>query len=187
MPMRFEIAGDISLEELKETFARYFPERIINLSTSDGTIDPNDLKKEILVQQEEIRKLRQVVNVKDEDLKDMEDSLQHSSEAVKKLHQQQRLLFEEFSVLRNKYDELKGSLVTTLWDKCVRHHPDLTQLPYAEDKSVIESDIRISNYAIGTMLGFFAPEMVLEGVYGGDEVEVWGVGCMMLGLTLGHD
>eukprot|EP01041_Mallomonas_annulata_P004031 gene4031-8025_t len=153
MPMRFEIAGDISLEELKETFARYFPERIINLSTSDGTIDPNDLKKEILVQQEEIRKLRQVVNVKDEDLKDMEDSLQHSSEAVKKLHQQQRLLFEEFSVLRNKYDELKGSLVTTLWDKCVRHHPDLTQLPYAEDKSVIESDIRISNYAIGTMLG----------------------------------
>lgn len=34
--------------------------------------------------------------------------------------------------------------------------------------------------------GFFAPEMLVRGMYHGDKVDLWSVACIMLELTLGH-
>lgn len=36
-------------------------------------------------------------------------------------------------------------------------------------------------------LGFFAPEMISQGSYFGDKVDVWSVGCILLELVLGHE
>jgi serine/threonine protein kinase len=35
--------------------------------------------------------------------------------------------------------------------------------------------------------GFFAPEMITKGVYDGEKVDVWSVGCVLLELLLGHE
>ena len=35
--------------------------------------------------------------------------------------------------------------------------------------------------------GFFAPEMLINGTYHGDKVDIWSAGCIMLELLLGHE
>lgn len=35
--------------------------------------------------------------------------------------------------------------------------------------------------------GFFAPEMIIEGIYYGDKADVWSTGCILLELILGHE
>ncbi len=39
----------------------------------------------------------------------------------------------------------------------------------------------------GFFLGFFAPEMIIQGSYFGDKADVWSVGCILLELVLGHE
>lgn len=34
--------------------------------------------------------------------------------------------------------------------------------------------------------GFFAPEMITQGCYQGDKVDMWSIGCILLELALGH-
>ena len=35
--------------------------------------------------------------------------------------------------------------------------------------------------------GFFAPEMIINGIYRGDEADIWSCGCVLLELVLGHE
>jgi serine/threonine protein kinase len=45
----------------------------------------------------------------------------------------------------------------------------------------------IVNFVSFRFSGFFAPEMISQGSYFGDKVDVWSVGCILLELVLGHE
>ena len=48
-----------------------------------------------------------------------------------------------------------------------------------------EPGMRLSDFCGSP--GFFAPEMITEGTYDGEKIDVWSVGCILLELLLGHE
>jgi serine/threonine protein kinase len=48
-----------------------------------------------------------------------------------------------------------------------------------------EPGMRLSDFCGSP--GFFAPEMITEGAYDGEKIDVWSVGCILLELVLGHE
>ena len=69
------------------------------------------------------------IDVKDERIKELETTINKLNKSIKAFHIQQQALFEEFVTLRNKYDEHKSSLLSTLWEETLPYHPDLQSLP----------------------------------------------------------
>lgn len=76
--------------------------------------------------------------------------------SVKRLHKQQRELYDSFKLLREKYDDVKTELHHVLWEFIPTEKVDdlagfseLGQVNHA----VFESPDRISNYEIGGLLG----------------------------------
>ena len=103
---------------------------------------------------EEIRRLNNIIALKDEDIEEMESSLARSMQTIQTFYQQQKSLYEEFVVLRSKYDDLKDSLVELLWVHCAKHHPELKNVfPYVESEDFLETETRIGIYSIGSVLG----------------------------------
>jgi len=74
--------------------------------------------------------------------------------SVQTFHTQQKQLFDEFVLLRRRYDEQKTQLLETLWDKCATSSPELSEIPDAEDESTfIEDDDHVGVYNLGEVLG----------------------------------
>ena len=85
---------------------------------------------------------------------------------------QQKNLFEEFVLLRSKYDEIKLSLINLLWQQCAPNHPDLLEIPSCvtsnksssqqKSKSIVENDNQVGEYSVGDLLGKFRSEFVFN-------------------------
>jgi len=74
--------------------------------------------------------------------------------SIQTFHKQQKALFDEFVLLRQRYDDQKNSLLDILWGHCARHHPDLRQIPDLEDASTfVEREDRVGKYDVGDVLG----------------------------------
>jgi hypothetical protein len=58
--------------------------------------------------------------------------------------QHQQALFDEFVVLRQKYDGMKRALVSALWTHCAMHHPALAHIPAAEGPDFAETETQVS-------------------------------------------
>ena len=77
----------------------------------------------------------------------------HALQSIKHLQEQQQKLFDDFSILRQKYDDLKQCQTELLWEHTAAYHPELRHIPpktIAEDD---ESDEKMGPYTIGEVLG----------------------------------
>jgi hypothetical protein len=91
---------------------------------------------------------------KDRLVKEMEHASMKSLATIQALHKQQHTLFDEFVLLRQKYDEQKALLISTLWITCGSVHPELKNIPPAEDANeFVESDDKVGGYLVGNVLG----------------------------------
>ena len=91
---------------------------------------------------------------RDNEIKQMEHSSAKAFLTIQSFHQQQQALFDEFVLLRQKYDDQKANLLTTLWVYCGKCHPDLKNIPPLEDeKSFLENDDEVGDFTIGQTLG----------------------------------
>jgi serine/threonine protein kinase len=91
---------------------------------------------------------------RDNEIKQMEHSSAKAFLTIQSFHQQQQALFDEFVLLRQKYDDQKANLLTTLWVYCGRYHPDLKYIPTLEDeRSFIENDDEVGDFIVGQTLG----------------------------------
>lgn len=98
-------------------------------------------------------------------LAELEYNYTKSLASIQTFHRQQQNLFDEFVLLRGKYDEQKNALVANLWTHCGAYHPDLRHIPNCQEYCVvdedpdndssmfIENETRIGKYAVGDMLG----------------------------------
>ena len=100
-----------------------------------------DLKEKIKVQSNEIMKL--------------EASSAKAMESIQTFHSEQKKLFDEFVLLRQRYDEQKVSLINILWNHCSQHHPDLSFIPLMKEESgsFKENDAVVGDYKIAEELG----------------------------------
>ena len=70
------------------------------------------------------------------------------------IQQQQQSLFDDFVLLRSKYDEQKMTLLESLWTHSASYHPDLQYIPAAEDPEVfVETEEKLGSYNIEETLG----------------------------------
>jgi len=113
-----------------------------------------DFSNDIIGIKSENNKLRSSLSKKNKELSELEVTSTKALASIQTFHKQQQALFDEFVVLRQRYDEQKAQLVTILWQHCGQHHPDLRHIPVAEDENTFtETDVRVGSFAIGDMLG----------------------------------
>jgi serine/threonine protein kinase len=104
-------------------------------------------------EENEIKKLKKVISEKDSQIKEMEVNTKLAVESIQTFHHQQQALYDEFLVLRQKYDEQKTAHIATLWTYCASFHPDLSSLPMEESKEFPENETQVGKYSVTDMLG----------------------------------
>lgn len=111
------------------------------------------MDNEICDDKKEIERLKKMLELKESQAREMEANTKMAVESIQTFHQQQQALYDEFLILRQKYDDQKTQLITTLWTHCGAYHPELRMIPSQEGKDFVESTSIIGKYAISDVLG----------------------------------
>jgi len=86
------------------------------------------------------------------EISDLQRTSKHALESIKSFQQHQEKLYDEFAILRRKYDEIKTNYTDNLWEHCVPYHPELKNIP-ALVPDLEETDKVIGTYSLGETLG----------------------------------
>lgn len=152
----FTITGKISSETLAEALRTACPDRKITI-LSHQPESLNHVTGDIIItteHDESFQTLLSRLEEKEKALKEAEEARTKAVISVQVLHKQQQDLFNEFALLRKRYDEQKVSIVSTLWFHCAKYHPELREIPPIEDaQSFTETDSKVGHYCIGNFLG----------------------------------
>lgn len=155
-PNTVAVAGVITEEEICDALTKHFPNRSFKICASIPTetnsheiviskISPTDMNAS---------NLQSLLDQKVKELKDMELTTGKALASIQSFQKQQQALFDEFVLLRQRYDEQKATLISILWVQCGQYHPELRQIPFIEDEETfIENDEQVGNYAVGDALG----------------------------------
>lgn len=143
------VRGSITVEEVAEALKKAFPERSIRVNLQGSfpgekgidVIPCGDSSSAALAK-------------KEIDVKNAEEAAKKALLTIQTLNKQQQDLFDEFVLLRQRYDEQKANTVNILWNHCAKYDPDLRQIPTMQDHhTFIENDERIGNVLVGDFLG----------------------------------
>jgi hypothetical protein len=155
----FSIYGDVTLEEITDALKKKFPNKVMKFFSKLSEHALSDIhESEIYITKSyhdtSENSLAIKLDAKNKELKAAEESCHKSALSVQALHKQQQALFDEFVLLRQKYDEQKSAIVNILWNQCSLFHPDLRQIPAIENNdNFIESEEQIGSYLVHDMLG----------------------------------
>jgi hypothetical protein len=134
----------VSQDELRTLLAERFPER--HCSVAD--ISPDAPLDSV------VASLRAEIETKNLHIDDLLLKTAASGASIHAFHSQQKQLFDEFCLLRQRYDDQKANLLDALWTKCGTYHPELKHIPALDEDMVAnESDELIGKYSIGQHLG----------------------------------
>lgn len=154
------IYGNVTLEEISEAIRNAFPDRKIAVtreSVSKSMVQKlarTELIVGKLVPSETERMLQTRLAAKEKEYKDSEEAASKALLSIQTFHKQQQALFDEFVLLRQRYDEQKNSTINILWTHCTKFHPDLRMIPVQQDPKVFpETDDQIGEYKVGEPLG----------------------------------
>lgn len=124
MTICVRISGEVCLDEVVTALSVHFKQEV-----GIGT-ENNDTADSIYVSL--LDNAQSAIIAKDKKIKELEIAAENSLTSIQTFHNQQRTLFDEFVLLRQKYDEQKVALVTVLWSQCALHHPELRHIPSLE-------------------------------------------------------
>ena len=138
MSSRLVVEGDITQEELDALLKEKYVNRTLSVTTSDSFTRDLEVK----------------LDIKQQECAELEMAAGRASLSLQTIHQQQQSLFDDFVILRNKYDETKQNLVEGLWTHCASYHPELSYIPKLMDESeTCDEETKIGNYFIESLLG----------------------------------
>jgi serine/threonine protein kinase len=152
----------IGLDEttLTDILKSHYPNKIIRQIKDDEDLVISSHHEIILFsslshteEENQIKKLKKIIFEKDLQIKEMEVNTKLAVESIQTFHQQQQALYDEFLLLRQKYDDQKTAHIATLWTYCASYHPELNALPTEETKEFIENETQVGNYSVTEMLG----------------------------------
>lgn len=150
------ISGDITLEEVAEALRKCLPGKKITVAPGKLDAGQQFSKTEVVVGRTErgYHQLLDELAEKDRTIGDTEEAAAKAVTNLQALHKQQQDLFNQFVLLRQRYDDLKQSTVSILWNQCAKFHPELRQIPPMEEPgSFIETEDQVGHYVIGDLLG----------------------------------
>jgi hypothetical protein len=155
--VKFIVEGhEITADQVADALAQYFPKRQVSVSTDSTRANGQDGDDSIIVSPGGRDHLEKLVAQKDVALRDLEATSAKALQSIQTFHKQQQALFDEFVLLRQRYDEQKSSLLSILWVNCTQYHPELRTIPpcvSADDGTFVEHDSRIGDYVLGDFLG----------------------------------
>jgi serine/threonine protein kinase len=158
----FYMTGNFTADQVIEALRRSFPEKKVSFLETKKENRENRASinhsnnNEILVARSDnsYSQLLAIFDEKDKQLKESETAALKVASSVQELHQQQNALYQEFAMLRGRYDDQKASIVNILWNECAKFHPELREIPPIEDKTTfIETEDQVGQYTIGDILG----------------------------------
>lgn len=101
----------------------------------------------------EISRVGKLLSARDTQMKEMEVNTKIAVQSIQTFHQQQQALYGEFKTLREKYDDQKMTLMTTLWTHCTALNPELQYIPKEVGPNFIDTDTQVGDYSVGEALG----------------------------------
>jgi serine/threonine protein kinase len=152
------IIGNVTMDEVAEALRMYYGDKR-NVMKSDGVLNAEDQQtdEQVLVMLQEcspmVKSAQQNAEKIEARLLDEKHKTEVTLESIKTFHKQQKDLFDEFVLLRQRYDDQKNTLVHCLWSRLGKHHPDLVDIPQLEDDDFVENESRVGKYSVGEVLG----------------------------------
>ena len=145
----------LNVAEIIELLRKAYPTTKIDDSLTDSNADM--IVKKIDYSKNSIEALTAELNEKRKEVDIMKQAHEKAIASIQSLNKQQKALYDEFVLLRQKYDQQKVALVNVLWTQCCEYHPDLRQIPRKiqdnEKSNFIETDYQVGDYIIGETLG----------------------------------
>ena len=141
----FKVSGAISNDELVQLLKEKYPDREIKVEVDDGELE------------KEIKDVYNDLEQKKEEVELLTLAAGRASLSIQSFTEQQKNLFDDFVLLRSKYDEQKKSLLNAFWIHAAMHHPDLRNIPACVDPQVDttfeENDDKVGDYVLDELLG----------------------------------
>ena len=98
-----------------------------------------------------IKALESELALRSQEVEDLTMAAGKASISIHSFHSQQQQLFDDFVLLRSRYDEAKNALQTVLWTHCAQYHPDLRYIP--AEVQCTETDEQLGDYFLEQLLG----------------------------------
>lgn len=149
MNRQFVCVTGLSANVVRDALSGYVRDKVVYLGNESDRLSSPD---KICIFESDESAFANVAEV-NEKCEILTEKLVKAGKTLQTFHEQQQALFDEFVLLRQKYDDLKASLVQSLWFKCAPYHPDLTDIPAAESSNFNESESVVGKYNIGAPLG----------------------------------
>jgi len=109
---------------------------------------------EIAELQDLLDKVSRRLDEKEVECVELTEAKQKALATVQTFHLQQKQLFDEFQLLRQRYDEQRDTLQDILWMHCGPNHPELKAIPMVKDfQDFVETENRVGEFSIGEVLG----------------------------------
>lgn len=147
----------IDAQTILQALQKHCPDRNIDIvsdyKTPRNSEDVYILRDSDSAKDVEIGRLSKLVAARDTQMKEMEVNTKIAVQSIQTFHQQQQALYEEFKALREKYDDQKDTLHSTLWTHCIAHNPDLRYIPKEQGPNFTDTETQVGDYSVGDALG----------------------------------
>eukprot|EP00605_Chrysophyceae_sp_TOSAG23-4_P000586 GSChrysophyteH1.ASY1.ANO1.663.1 assembled CDS len=151
------VNGDITAEDVAAALSAFYQDANKNVVISTETDEAGEASEPkpgtITVNANLVSALQSSIAAKSKTIANLEKTSSKALASVQTFHLQQKQLFDEFVLLRQRYDEQKTQLLDTLWDKCVQSHEDLSEIPNLEDENYLEDENTVGIYNLSEVLG----------------------------------
>ena len=130
MPAAILVSGNISLSDVEEALKKHFEgtDRMIEMglgvenhdsnsekSDSSKTKDDSSKNAAVFIHETAYAEVSNKLEKKEKELYELEKTSSKALNSVSTFHQQQKQLFDEFVLLRQRYDDQRGLLMDTLY------------------------------------------------------------------------
>lgn len=157
---QYLLSGNISIEQIHQAIKRQVPETNVRIVDCTGTSNNDSPSTEeegsnTVIISPYIPSLQpDCIKVKDQKIKELEIAAAKTSTTIQAFYKQQQALFDEFVLLRSKYDDLKLAFNEALWSYSASYHPELNKIPMLDNTFVInENENKYGDYVVTELLG----------------------------------
>jgi len=113
--------------------------------------ETSQLQQELVAAKQRITELEEIAATSSQEIEDLTMAAGKASISIQAFHSQQQQLFDDFVLLRSRYDETKSTLQSALWTHCAPHHPELGHIPSETD--IVDNEEQLGPYYLEELLG----------------------------------
>jgi len=165
----FCIYGDLTKDDVLAALKLSYPLKLVHVSDFDSNNLPSakwsaennrhkftDSIEGIFMttSSDAIESLKYEIELRDREIRALEEHNLRSLEELRSINTEHEKLLQDFTLLRQKYDEKKQSLLDMLWTQCSKYNPDLCGIPeLTECNNIDETENNVGEYVLGSLLG----------------------------------